>query len=276
MIEENEIVDVQPDVQMLGQRFSALFIDMICLSILMLVINVVFGVDHVTSGSILLFGDNSYTTSTSVTGPGGDWLWPLLIMVAYFLVQEALFGMTLGKKMMGLRVVGLDGERLTLKAAVLRNVLRIVDGLPVAYIVGIIAVESSPLRQRVGDRLARTLVVRAETVPQGAFPPEQVRRRLVGVIAAIILFLAFCAGFFYYGRPPLIIEGWKNTNQGIFFETNIVTYSLGEPAWGDRIITYPIQFTTKDNKHCTGKLTMQWLHIIPGWELSSSQYSCRQ
>jgi hypothetical protein len=47
-----------------------------------------------------------------------------------------------------------------MEQAWVRNLMRVFDALPFAYLVGGIAVLSSPLRQRFGDRVAGTLVVR--------------------------------------------------------------------------------------------------------------------
>jgi uncharacterized RDD family membrane protein YckC len=67
--------------------------------------------------------------------------------------------MTLGKKMVGIRVVREDGEHLTVAAAVVRNVVRLVDAL-VFYLVGFLFAIVSPRGQRLGDRVAGTVVVR--------------------------------------------------------------------------------------------------------------------
>jgi uncharacterized RDD family membrane protein YckC len=77
-----------------------------------------------------------------------------------------------GKLVLGLRVRSATGEKLTLKASVVRNFLRVVDAFPyvIPYLVGAIAVWSDGslgldpvpnerrLRRRLGDRAARTIV----------------------------------------------------------------------------------------------------------------------
>ncbi|RJX33373.1 MAG: zinc-ribbon domain-containing protein [Desulfarculus sp.] len=83
-----------------------------------------------------------------------------IFAMAYFILLEAFWnGQTLGKKLTGIRVVQTDGQPITLAQAVIRNVLRVVDGL-VFYLVGAILVWRSPLRQRLGDRVADTVVVK--------------------------------------------------------------------------------------------------------------------
>jgi len=87
----------------------------------------------------------------------------VIITVVYYIVMEALFGATVGKFVTGIRVVRADGRRVDGVAALLRNVVRIVDFLPFAYLIGAIAVWTSPTRQRLGDRLAKTVVVVASS-----------------------------------------------------------------------------------------------------------------
>ena len=86
----------------------------------------------------------------------------LVISLGYFILMEGQRGATLGKMALGLRVVRMDGAPITMNEAVIRNLLRIVDALPVfiPYLVGAILVWNSPLKQRLGDRVAKTMVIR--------------------------------------------------------------------------------------------------------------------
>ncbi len=80
--------------------------------------------------------------------------------LAYFTVLEGLWqGQTLGKKLLGLRVVRQDGSPMDLSTALTRSLLRLVDG-QLGYLVGAVLVWTSPLKQRLGDRLAGTVVVK--------------------------------------------------------------------------------------------------------------------
>jgi uncharacterized RDD family membrane protein YckC len=91
---------------------------------------------------------------------GAKAVWLLLALgVAYYVACEALTGMTLGKRMVGIRVVREDGEHVTFGAAVVRNLLRLVDAF-VFYLVGFLFALTSPRGQRLGDRAAHTIVVR--------------------------------------------------------------------------------------------------------------------
>ena len=90
---------------------------------------------------------------------GGPALLFFAIALGYFVVLEATTGATLGKMALGIRVVQADGSKLGWGGAVIRNLLRIVDGL-FAYLVGAIVIWSTDKNQRVGDLAATTVVVR--------------------------------------------------------------------------------------------------------------------
>ncbi len=101
-----------------------------------------------------------------------------LSYAAYFILFEGLRqGQTPGKRKLGIRVVRDTGHPVTLGAAVVRNVLRLADILPIPplYVVGGTLVALTPKGQRLGDMTAGTIVVRDQ--PQEAAAPRQVRER---------------------------------------------------------------------------------------------------
>jgi uncharacterized RDD family membrane protein YckC len=80
---------------------------------------------------------------------------------AYCALLEGFWnGQTIGKRLFHLRVIDQSGLPLRIEQAWVRNLMRVFDALPVAYLVGGISVLSSPLVERFGDRVAGTLVVR--------------------------------------------------------------------------------------------------------------------
>lgn len=83
----------------------------------------------------------------------------LVVMALYMIVLEGWLGATLGKRLVGLRVVGVGGGRPGLWKGFVRNVLRAVDSLPTLNILGVILILRSPERARFGDRVAGTRVV---------------------------------------------------------------------------------------------------------------------
>jgi uncharacterized RDD family membrane protein YckC len=83
----------------------------------------------------------------------------LVVMIVYMVVLEGLFGATLGKLLLGIRVIGPKDTRPGLRRGLVRNLLRTVDSLPTLNILGIILISKSPQRARFGDRIAGTRVI---------------------------------------------------------------------------------------------------------------------
>ncbi len=67
----------------------------------------------------------------------------LMVIVLYFVLLEGGFGATLGKKLLHLRVVRLDGSKSGLGPALVRNLLRAVDALPAFNILGVFLILKS-------------------------------------------------------------------------------------------------------------------------------------
>ena len=83
-----------------------------------------------------------------------------LVGFGYPVVFEWLWrGQTLGKRLLSLRVIDSEGLRLHLSQIIVRNILRLVDGIPL-YLVGGVASFLSPTGQRLGDLAASTVVIR--------------------------------------------------------------------------------------------------------------------
>jgi uncharacterized RDD family membrane protein YckC len=136
----------------LGKRFVALLIDSILLQAVNILLASVFGTTAVTEGG----------ASFALQGPAA--LLGILISFVYYIGLEGLRGATLGKQVVGIKVVNEDGSPIDWTAAILRNVLRIVDALPCFYIVGIVLINNSEQKQRFGDRIAKTVVVEKNSV----------------------------------------------------------------------------------------------------------------
>ena len=266
-----------PNVHVSIRRFFALFFDGIFLSILQGIVSIGFGVNRYIGSFPAIFGSptfNNQGLSTQATTTTVDWPWLVLITFLYFFLQEAAFGTTLGKAIFGLRVVDLNGERISWRAALIRNVLLFVDVL-LSSLVAAISMAISPNRQRVGDRFARTLVVSAVTAPLADYPAATFWRRMQLFCIGFMLLLASCYLATYFLRPMLIIEGWKNTNSGIFSQKNVSLYSLGNPTWKDGTVTYPITYTVQSGQRCTGSVTFRHTtNVIWPWDEDSSQDTC--
>jgi uncharacterized RDD family membrane protein YckC len=137
----------------LWRRLWALVID------LTLFCAVFFPVTRIVKGVWLMSpADHRWVSGLFITDP--LCLVFLASMLVYFVLLEGLAGATLGKWALGLRVVRAGGGRPGLARGALRNLLRLVDGLPAFHVVGVALILRSPDRARFGDRVAGTRVVR--------------------------------------------------------------------------------------------------------------------
>jgi len=83
-----------------------------------------------------------------------------LLQSGYFAIFEAIWnGQTPGKRLTHLRVIQDSGRPITVYEAVARNLLRVIDSLPVLYGVAIISALLSTKSKRLGDYVAGTVVV---------------------------------------------------------------------------------------------------------------------
>ncbi len=116
-----------------------------------------------------------------------------LLLLAYFVLLEAGVGATLGKLVAGTQVRGTEGGRASLRAALIRNLMRLVDGIAV-YLVAAITVLLTKRNQRLGDLVAGTVVVRRNR-------PRAVR---IGALVAAGAFVVggVIGGFAFRGPAP--------------------------------------------------------------------------
>ena len=128
-------------------RFLAWLIDVFVVSAMMWVLHTLLGGfgaffrDHANAVLVLLY---------------------FVLQVGYPMVFEWFWrGQTIGKRLTGLRVVDAQGLNLQFSQIALRNLLRVVDGLPQFYLVGGVAMFVNRNNQRLGDLAANTVVVRA-------------------------------------------------------------------------------------------------------------------
>jgi len=97
------------------------------------------------------------------------------LVLGYWIGSELRWnGQTVGKRLLGLRVVGEGGLRLEPSQVVLRNVLRLVDILPGLFGFGGAVALLHPEHRRVGDVVAGTVVIREVALP----PPERLHDAL--------------------------------------------------------------------------------------------------
>ncbi len=146
----------------IGIRFLAMIIDNIFFTVLFIIFIIIFSATY--EGGC----DSGFFIGSTVTVNGYETFYGLcgipaqlyfLTILAYYVLMEWKLGGTLGKLATKIKVVKVTGEPLDFKTSLIRNILRIVDFIPFSYLVGAISIANSKTKQRVGDRVAKTVVV---------------------------------------------------------------------------------------------------------------------
>jgi len=144
------------DYASLGSRIVAILLDHLILGIIAAII-------------VLPLGLGAALFSLPAVGSAGlmrgEVLAPLgalnfLLWLLYFTYFESSSGQTLGKRIMGIKVVKESGEQLTPIDAFIRTILRLIDGFAL-YLIGFILVLVSAKKQRLGDMAVGSIVVKA-------------------------------------------------------------------------------------------------------------------
>ena len=85
----------------------------------------------------------------------------LIIWHLYFILFEYKFNWTLGKKLLGLKVVSLNSDTLSYKQCLIREVFRCYSDVPLIF-PGIVTMIMSKRGQRLGDILTETMVIKVD------------------------------------------------------------------------------------------------------------------
>lgn len=103
-----------------------------------------------------------------LTARGGLGIWCGVGWLYTVIFESSPVHATFGKVVVNTRVEPVGAGRAGVRAAAVRNALRLVDLQPcLGYLVGWVAAMRSPLRQRLGDRAAGCVVVRHRFPPAG-------------------------------------------------------------------------------------------------------------
>jgi uncharacterized RDD family membrane protein YckC len=135
----------------IGSRFMAAFLDVLI----------------ETLGYLFLFLLSLFWFSTGLFNGNRSIWWDAFVGLVifcinwgYYAIFEALWkGQTPGKRWAGIRVIKDSGRPINAFEAIARNLLRVVDFLPVFYGFGVITMLLNAKNRRLGDYVAGTLVV---------------------------------------------------------------------------------------------------------------------
>ena len=256
----------------LWARTRAILADIIIVSVLQAILNGAFGSEHITNAAVdpsTSGGFSAYTSTTTVDGP---WLW--VVTIAYFVLLEVLFGQTVGKAIVGLKVTDLAGGPIGWRPALIRNVLRVIDWFPGFYLLGALVARFSRRRQRLGDHLAGTIVVPSRVATGPLLTREQRRQRIALVLAITAIFIAGCATFAYYGRAPIALENTARIGQ--LSGGRVTNFHHGAAQWHGGSVTIPVSYTrASSGTPCSGQVTLDWSGFLGGWHVSSEETNCR-
>ena len=138
-------------------RFVAILIDTI-------IIAIIAGILSAPFNAFSAITNNASGTVTFSFGSILGGLVSLAVFILYFTMLEGHYGQTVGKMAVKIKVVRLaDGAPIDYSQAAVRTILRFLDEIPffIPYLLGAILIWSSEEKQRLGDRVARTVVVKA-------------------------------------------------------------------------------------------------------------------
>ncbi len=129
-------------------RFVGALIDYIIIAIVSFILGIIIFAGALASGGFgFFFGPTLLVT--------------IVLWLIYFTYFEGTSGQTLGKQVAHTKVVDENtGATVDMGRAFVRSLLRIIDNLPFLYIIGLILVAVTPRKQRLGDMLAHTVVVK--------------------------------------------------------------------------------------------------------------------
>ena len=161
-----EAIAVHYELAGIGSRFLALSIDLVIQVVTALAVYLVAAL--VAAPVMTFLGANALGKAWVVASLSALSLATFALFFGYFIVFELVWnGQTPGKRALGIRVVRDGGFPVDAGAAILRNIIRVVEMGLGFYVFSAIAMLLSPENKRGGDYAAGTIVVRdsADAVP---------------------------------------------------------------------------------------------------------------
>lgn len=181
-----ERVSVELPVAGIGFRALAYGIDLALL----------FGVGLVVYFGYSFVGPSAIDVFEGLTGleRAGAVLALFVMIWGYWTGLEVLWrGQTLGKRLMRIRVVRFDGAPVGPFESAVRNLLRVIDFMPLWYAVGLITMLIDRRHRRLGDIVAGTILVREEDFDLGRYletRPQAARTLDAGELELVTSYLS--------------------------------------------------------------------------------------
>lgn len=151
-ISTTQNVDLEYEAAGVGYRILATMLDGIFIMIYVVIIMVLFGF---SVGRAPGFYESNYYMMIAILI-----LLSLPVLLYHFLSETFMNGQSFGKKIVGIKVVKLDGTQPGIGSYLIRSLLRIIDIQLLNGLVALISVAVSEKSQRLGDMAAGTTVIK--------------------------------------------------------------------------------------------------------------------
>ena len=143
-------------------RFSAIMVDTLILIGITIILSLLVGRFTPFETNIEFINPISFLIRSLIS----PLVWMItIIYILYYTYFEGKHGQTVGKKIS--RIIVIDKEtknQIGYKNAFIRTVTRLIDSLPILYILGIIVVKNTEKNQRIGDILSKSIVIKTKII----------------------------------------------------------------------------------------------------------------
>ncbi len=161
LVETPERIDLEYDVASLGSRLIAAMIDTLILTVVGAIIMFFGTAGMAVALALVLKLANVDDLTLGFWALGAGLLMTFAVIWGYFVFFELVWqGQSPGKRRMGLRVIKDGGYPIGFVDSAIRNLIRLVDFLPMYYVVGAMVMFVDRRSRRLGDLAAGTLVVK--------------------------------------------------------------------------------------------------------------------
>ncbi len=153
-IKTTQNVNLEYEVAGVGYRILAALLDGVFIGVYVGIIMLCFGLGVATSKN--LFNDHKYLMLTLLI------LLSLPVLLYHFISETFMNGQSLGKKILGIKVVKTDGSQPGISSYMLRSLFRVIDIQLLNGLIAVICIPVSEKSQRLGDMAAGTTVIKKD------------------------------------------------------------------------------------------------------------------
>ena len=146
----------------IADRFSAIMIDTLILVGITIILSLLVGRFTSFETNIEFINPISFLIRSLIS----PLVWMItIIYILYYTYFEGKHGQTVGKKLSRIKVIDKETKnQIGYKNAFIRTVARLIDSLPIAYILGIIVIRYTEKNQRIGDIISKAIVIKTKII----------------------------------------------------------------------------------------------------------------